>query len=695
MRWLPSCASVNGVRTGIAAGVALLSLCLAAGALLAAQQQAPETPQARFRARTDLVQIDVSVLDGDRHPVRGLAAADFTIFQDGQPQPIEAFTEVRLPDRIVAAAAPWTREVAPDVATNLIAGQEGRLVIILLDRSIPVGQPAIAARRIATAAVDQLGPGDLAAIVSTAAGPLQNLTAEKGRLRRAIDRSDPSAGVSSDSRELEEQMGTASGLSSALMTWTPLNDGRCNCGLCVLESLTRIGDALQDVARRRKVLLFIGSDLVLQSGGGPGSARTDVGCESRLRDTRTAMFASIGRANLTIHSLDPSGLQVGGPIAQASSPLRGAQVAAVAARDRIENLQRQDTLRVLPDRTGGRTVVNTNAPEERVPEIFRESDGYYLLAFRQTDTGPGKSHRVTVKVGRGGVSVHTRSGHFDVADPDAGPRGPAASLLPDTLRSVLTGLLPSGEVALDAHAAAFASPGSGRGTIALIVGMGAFASRSGEANEPFEIVASAFDQAGRSRGLARQTVDVSRPAREAAASGRLEVLSRLDLPPGDYQVRIGVTGGNPERNASVFSDVTVPDFDAAPLSLSSLVLAATAGTVTMPWDFLAPLLPVLPTARRDFAGADRLTAFVRVYQGSRRRSPLAAVGLRTTLVDTQGRDVAGASASLGADQFGSGREADHYISFPLSALAPGDYLLRLEATMGAFSAGRVLRFTVH
>jgi VWFA-related protein len=206
------CASVNGVRSGIAAGAALLALCLAAGALVAAQQPAaPETPQARFRARTDLVQIDVSVLDGDRHPVRGLRAEDFTVFQDGQPQPIEAFTEVRLPDRLVAAAAPWTREVPPDVATNLIAEQEGRLVIIRLDRSIPVGQPAIAARRIAAAAVDQLGPGDLAAIVSTAAGPLQNLTAEKGRLRRAIDRSDPGAGVLSDSRELEEQMATASG----------------------------------------------------------------------------------------------------------------------------------------------------------------------------------------------------------------------------------------------------------------------------------------------------------------------------------------------------------------------------------------------------------------------------------------------------------------------------------------------------
>jgi len=40
--------------------------------------QAP-APQATFPAGTDLVQVDVSVLDSKRHPVRGLKAEDFTI----------------------------------------------------------------------------------------------------------------------------------------------------------------------------------------------------------------------------------------------------------------------------------------------------------------------------------------------------------------------------------------------------------------------------------------------------------------------------------------------------------------------------------------------------------------------------------------------------------------------------------------
>ena len=70
----------------MAVGSWVVTACLAAGALLPAQQAAPDTPQARFRARTDLVQADVSVLDDERHPVRGLTKDDFTIFLDGQPQ---------------------------------------------------------------------------------------------------------------------------------------------------------------------------------------------------------------------------------------------------------------------------------------------------------------------------------------------------------------------------------------------------------------------------------------------------------------------------------------------------------------------------------------------------------------------------------------------------------------------------------
>ena len=91
------------------------------------QAQRPEPPPT-FRVRVGVVQIDVSVLDEKRTPVRGLTAADFTVLEDGKKRDIVAFTPVELPARtraVTTGTAAWTREVAPDVATNDVS-PEGR-----------------------------------------------------------------------------------------------------------------------------------------------------------------------------------------------------------------------------------------------------------------------------------------------------------------------------------------------------------------------------------------------------------------------------------------------------------------------------------------------------------------------------------------------------------------------------------------
>ena len=153
-------------RFSSALGLTIVSLAWSTHA------QTPAT--SLFKGGTDLVQVDVSVLDGKRQPVRGLTAADFTLLEDGQPREIQAFTEIYLPDRVRTEAAPWVREVPSDVASNQTTAQEGRLVIIVLERTIPVGAPTITAKRTAAAIVEQLGPGDLAAIVSTGGGATHN-----------------------------------------------------------------------------------------------------------------------------------------------------------------------------------------------------------------------------------------------------------------------------------------------------------------------------------------------------------------------------------------------------------------------------------------------------------------------------------------------------------------------------------------
>jgi len=72
----------------IRAALALLVLSLLAAAAPAAQS---------FRARVDIVQVTVTVVDADGRLVTGLTREDFEIFEDGTAQEITQFTDERVP----------------------------------------------------------------------------------------------------------------------------------------------------------------------------------------------------------------------------------------------------------------------------------------------------------------------------------------------------------------------------------------------------------------------------------------------------------------------------------------------------------------------------------------------------------------------------------------------------------------------
>jgi VWFA-related protein len=171
--------------------VALAPIVLTTLAWSVHAQQAQQPPRSIFRVRTDLIPVDVSVLDKDRQPVRGLTAADFTVYEDGKRRPVVAFSAVDVPGPVRdATVASWVRDAPKDVVSNDLP-DEGRLVVILMDGTIPDGQPTIAAKQIAHAAVDELGTGDLAAVVRSTVfgnnGLSQGFTSDRSRLIEAID----------------------------------------------------------------------------------------------------------------------------------------------------------------------------------------------------------------------------------------------------------------------------------------------------------------------------------------------------------------------------------------------------------------------------------------------------------------------------------------------------------------------------
>lgn len=640
---------------------------------------AQETNQPTFRTGVELVQLDVTVLDDKRQAVRGLSVSDFTVLEDGVPRPIRAFTAVDVPARARAEEPIWANDVVRDVATNHAAAQEGRLVIILMDRSIPYQGLSVAAQRIAIAAVEALGPNDLGALVSTSGVYTpQNFTADRRRLVNAIMQRD----WSTESGEFPWSLDDG-------------GDGRCICGLCVLETLTRVSEAVRDAPRRRKVLLFIGRGIAVNSP--PRSPTVDPGCERMLDVARQKLYDSLALSNLTVHSIDPRGLENIGDHTKAS--VSGAGIdravnnAQVVRRQQLiaainDTLRTQDSLRILPERTGGRTVVNTNAPDGQVPEIFRESEAYYLLGFERGAVGEAR-RSIEVRVGRKGVRAHAQRQHV-LAGP---PASPGVSLDPGgaavAAERAISGLLPRTGVPLALSTAVFAKHAGEGGLVSISVDASAFA---GDVPTPLDIAVIVLDQTGRQVGSARQTSTLSARTPGTSRAELVNVQSHVELDSGDYEIRVAVADQKTGAAASVFSQIAIPKFASTPLSVSDIAMEvgatrnASAGTGT--------LVSILPTTQRRFERAAQVRAFLQIYQGTQRTDPIVPVSLRVRILDARGSARRDQSLIFTERDFRA-RRTDCQINLPIADLAAGEHLLEITAAAGPDAAARRLRFTVH
>jgi VWFA-related protein len=638
-----------------------------------AGRQAPAQQIPTFRTGVDAVQIDVSVLDKDRRPVRGLTAADFTVLEDGKPRSIVAFSAVELPAPPTAPPA-GVDTVTPDVTRNDLP--DGRIVVILIDpfleRAMVPGRvtiadpPGLAAlRATAMRVVDSLGPGDLAAVVHTIHGIAQNLTSDKARLKRAIETS--AYGTNKREEGVE---------------W-----GQCNCGTCRLEAIARVATALRGEPQRRKSVFYIGERLRL-------SPVAD-SCNVYLEPATKQMVQAAHLANVNVHTVDPNSLETTN--VRAGDDFRGTGTSAMARaqdeRNRAHLIERQQSLQTVADWTGGRAVMNTNVPEASVGPILDESSAYYLLGFQATGgKSDGRFHPITVKVNRPDVQVRTRNGYYA----DAGK--PAAEPLP-SLDAVSRGLLPERGLPMSLTAAPFRGPA---GTPAVIVATGVRVGaprgtppRSADAGapqfEPIEILTSAFREEKKDIEWQRQRLSVATAA-NAAGELRYEAVSTLHLAPGAYELRVAARHEQGGDVGSVHTYVDVPDFEKDPVTLSGVVLLDAGAPTATPPEALAGILDTAPTTRREFGTTEAVSALVRVYQRQRDRPASVTVAFR--VLDSALREIAAVQSALPADQFTRIRSADARYPLPLGTLRPGSYVLRVEAAQDRVTARRDVRFEV-
>jgi VWFA-related protein len=630
---------------------------------LLAQDQAQRPP--RFRTGVDVVELDVSVLDRDRRPVRGLTAADFTVLEDGQPQDLVAFEEVNLPKADPAGAA-WLRNVAPDVRSNDETG--GRLLVILLDDATLPADPMVVrtAKEIAREVVARLGPQDLAAVLFTRDNSnSQDFTSDRSRLASAVDKLTfgfirPPSTMGPFDRPRSTMPGPPRQARAARedALWYQYSIG----------TVRRAAEYLRDAPQRRKTLVYISVGIPIEFTPAAAEAGVSSGESDLQRDlaaeTQRAFVQAV-RSNVTVYGIDPSGLPAD------------------------DNRLTREFLQALSENTGGFAVVNTNAPGAQVPALMDESGSYYLLGFQSANQKmDGRFRRIGVRVNRPGVTVRSRHGYY-------GPRaaadtsGARASKELSPLTATIGGVLPKGDLPMRVTVAPFAVPGKRQGALAIVTRLPQPAVTE-RTQQKIDVLSAAFDTGGKPKGSILQTVNLTlRPGNE---NSHYEVLSRMDLPQGRYVLRIGAHGAELGKSGSVYYDIDVPDFSKAPVALSGIVLSATPGIRGEPKDALASLMPVVPTTLREFGAEHTVSAFVRVYQGGRK--PLLAVSIVVRIADAADREAFGRSETLTAESFSAGRAADYTLELPISGLARGAHVLTIESRAGQMTARRDVRFVV-
>jgi VWFA-related protein len=703
---------------------ALAAVVLASGIVA----QGPQPPT--FRARADLVQVDVVVVDKDGNAVRGLTAPDFMLRDGGKPQEIANFDEVSHARPVAAAGAIAPPPiVAQDVSSNQTV-QAGRLVVMVIDDLHIYKERTARAREIATRVLDDLGHQSSMAVLFTSGEHSTQVVQDRARLAAAVEtlkgrhpwRRPTAASDKLRGGRIDPEAGDPLAI---------VNETQKVKVQAFFDNMSQY-KTLQDAARmlgggdtRRKAFVLIsegiGKDLsgLFGAMAPPGSApeggadyATSGNLPMMIADTPyhdsalIEMMEALRRANVATYAIDPRGKVESKDLVRECFPPPGAgsDPCSEGLTDWHSVVrQAQHGLRVVSQASGGFAVTNTDDFTSGMKRIVDDLDHYYLLGFYPTDT-KGKGYRpIDVRVpNHPDWKLRFRHGYMP-----GGAKEEKSSA--NEMVALSAGVLPKTDLPL--RLAVVALPGSGataRIVLALEVTAPArqLEERDGRLRDALKYEVLIVDEKKAKvrsvRGLeGRITLSANAAAGPAPDAASYQVTETIEVQPGRYEFRVSATSAKLGKGGSVYLGVDVPDFRSAPVVLGGLSLgyaegarvavapptpppAQRGGRVVTPAADIRPALPFPPTLDREFAATDT----VRVYAEatSRGSAPLAA---SIDLVDAVGKTIRSPSPS-----FAAGDPIKILGLVPLAGLAPGPYVLRVTLSSGATRAVRETGFVV-
>ena len=556
------------------------------------QQQSPA-----FRSGVAIVRLAVTVLDAERRPVRDLAASDFEIIEDGQPQRVALLQAIDIgspnDSTVNEPAGPEIFRVSDSIS-------HARALVIFLDDVHIAGRDTAAARRCIRQIGERVvGPLDVVAVGATS-----------GRAELTLD-------FSTDRQRLFRVADSFLGLKPPSEPFLDAaHDARATMG-----ALAGVAARLANVHGRRINVLFVSSGIEYNTYNPSDMNAADVlraieGAISALRQTDITLYAIDPRGLTTVEEDDPRGLSILPRHDQVTTELTKPDARA-NLRLGIENL------RHLSERTGGFAAVNANDLRPALERIAAESAFYYVVGYYSSGTEQNRRRDIEVKVRRAAVQVAARHAYVSTA----AAHGSRPSEAPPAIIAALNDPLPQGDLPLAVQTLCV-SNGKKRCALQVIVEVPPEAMQS-SGDEDIEFAMLTVDSHGRRANGASVTIDATPSQRDQLILGGARWLRAVVLSSGRYNVRIAARGKTSGRVGAVFVDIDVPRFDedavVSPIGLSS---PAAAAALTVNSSTVISQLPGPLTTRRQFALGEKVSGVAEVCGGKLKLPTSATLSLR-------------------------------------------------------------------
>jgi len=203
------------------------------------------------------------------------------------------------------------------------------------------------------------------------------------------------------------------------------------------------------------------------------------------------------------------------------------------------------------------------------------------------------------------------------------------------------------------------------------------------AGDKLQLSFYAVDAKGKYQGGSSDTVTLNlRPeTKELIQRTGMRTLSRVELVPGRYQLRVVANDLSTKSVGSVLYDLDVPDFTKGPIVMSGVAITSAASSrvpTVRPDDELKQVMPAPPMGSRVFPLGDELSLFAEIYDNEG-GSP-HKVDIKTTVTADEGKELFKSEDVRDSSEL-QGKTGGYGYStrVPLRGIPAGLYVLKVEA----------------